>query len=209
MKIGLLGGSFDPIHNGHLHMAKSAYEEYQLDEVWLIPSGHAPHKEEDKMTSANHRYKMCELAVKKDSFLKVSRIEIDAPETSYTYRTLQKLTDLYPMHEFYFIMGGDSIDYFDKWVHPEIISSLCTILVLGRNEIHEKKIEKKIRELSLLFPCKIQLIHNRLYPTSSTEIRTMLSNGEINHQKEIADIPQEVLEYINSNRLYQCNTEAL
>ena len=93
MKIGILGGSFDPIHNGHIHMALAACDKFALDQLWLIPAGHSPNKDEKSMTDAIHRYHMCELAAKADHRLRVSRVEIDSEERSYTYRTLQKITE--------------------------------------------------------------------------------------------------------------------
>ena len=91
MKIGILGGSFDPIHNGHLHMAECAYEQYELDEIWLIPNGHAPHKDEDRMADAVHRLNMCQLVAQQYNYMRVNDIEIQSEESSYTYLTLQKL----------------------------------------------------------------------------------------------------------------------
>ena len=81
MKIGILGGSFDPIHNGHINMAVKAYEEYNLDEVWLMPAGHSPNKDETNMTGAIARYEMCKLAAEDYSFIKVSDHEIKKTST--------------------------------------------------------------------------------------------------------------------------------
>lgn len=89
MNIGILGGSFDPIHNGHLHMAKCAYESYALDQVWLIPAGHSPNKDEHRMTDAKDRFKMCKLAAQPYPWMIVSRLELDSAERSYTYRTME------------------------------------------------------------------------------------------------------------------------
>ena len=144
MKIGILGGSFDPIHNGHVHMALAACKEFALDQVWLIPAGHSPNKEEKAMTDAEHRYRMCEIAAHADARLKVSRVEIDSDERSFTYRTLQKLNEEYSEDRFYFIMGGDSLDYFDRWVYPEIITKLCTILVMPRKPYNSTEIRKNL-----------------------------------------------------------------
>ena len=114
MNIGILGGSFDPIHNGHLHMAKCAYESYALDQVWLIPAGHSPNKDERGMTDAEDRFQMCKLATQPYPWMKVSRLELDSAERSYTYRTMEKLSEQFPIHRFFFIMGGDSLDYFEQ-----------------------------------------------------------------------------------------------
>mgnify|MGYP002660683625 CR=1 FL=1 len=80
MNIGILGGSFDPIHNGHLHMAKCAYESYALDQVWLIPAGHSPNKDEHGMTDAKDRFQMCKLAAQPYPWMTVSRLELDSAE---------------------------------------------------------------------------------------------------------------------------------
>ena len=104
MNIGILGGSFDPIHNGHLHMAKCAYESYALDQVWLIPAGHSPNKDEHGMTDAKDRFQMCKLAAQPYPWMTVSRLELDSAERSYTYRTMEKLSEQFPMHRFFFIM---------------------------------------------------------------------------------------------------------
>lgn len=192
-KIGILGGSFDPIHNGHLYMAKQAYKQFALDEVWLIPNGHAPHKDEDKMADVTHRMAMCELVAQKYNFLKTCDIEITSEEYSYTYLTIQKLTQMYPEYEFYFIMGADSLDYFEKWRHPEIISCLCKILVVNRDEFSLSDLENKIARLGELFPVDIALIHCDKYDVSSTELRQRL---------DYEDVLPEVYAYIVEHHLY-------
>ena len=95
-KIGILGGSFDPIHQGHLNIARSAYREFALDEVWFIPAGHSPNKEEAEMTPAQVRAEMTQAAIKNDASFKLSRIEIESSGTSYTYKTLQHLKEQFP-----------------------------------------------------------------------------------------------------------------
>lgn len=198
MKIGILGGSFDPIHNGHIHMALAACEKFALDQVWLIPAGHSPNKDEKYMTSAEHRFRMCELASKADPRLRVSRVEIDSDERSFTYRTLQILNEEHPENRFYFIMGGDSLDYFDRWVYPEIITKLCTILVMPRMPYNSASLADKIQKLNELYSADIRLIDAEEYPVSSTEIRTRL----LNHNPDEKDFPNGVLDYIHEHNLY-------
>ena len=127
-RVGILGGSFDPIHKGHLNIAQSAYEEFALDEVWFIPAGHSPNKDEKKMTAADIRAEMTALAIYDIPYFKLSRMEIDAEGTSYTYLTLTKLKEACPDIDFFFIMGADSLDYLEKWYHPEIICEKAVIL---------------------------------------------------------------------------------
>ena len=92
MNIGILGGSFDPIHNGHLHMAKCAYESYALDQVWLIPAGHSPNKDEHGMTDAKDRFQMCKLAAQPYPWMTVSRLELDSAERSLSLIHLSEPT---------------------------------------------------------------------------------------------------------------------
>ena len=97
-KIGILGGSFDPVHNGHLAIARAAYTDFDLDEVWFIPAGHSPNKNESGMTLPEYRAEMVALAVKPYPYFKMSTVEIEAEETSYTYLTLTKLKNLSLIH---------------------------------------------------------------------------------------------------------------
>ena len=90
MKTGIFGGAFDPIHKGHIYMAQKAMEEYALDRILIVPSGHSPNKTENAMTAFNHRYNMCKLAAEAVPGIEVSDIEIKDESTSYTYMTLQK-----------------------------------------------------------------------------------------------------------------------
>lgn len=194
MRIGILGGSFDPIHQGHLHMAKEAHDQFSLDEVWLIPNGHAPHKEEDKMTSSKHRLKMCQIAAKTYPFLKVNDIEIKSEDSSYTYLTMEKLCQNYPHNDFFFIMGADSLDYFDKWKKPERICQLCQLLIVNRNDFTQEELNKKKESILKLFPANIDFIHCKKINVSSTEIR----KGK--KQEYLLD---EVQDYIQNNHLYE------
>lgn len=200
-KIGILGGSFDPIHNGHLAIAQSAYQDFQLDEVWLIPAGHSPNKESSKMTSAEIRFQMTELAVLPYDHLKASDIELTLKETSYTYRTLELLKISYPNYEFFFIMGADSLDYFEKWYHPERICQCAVILVAVRDEFSQKQVSEKIKEISTLFPADIRILSIGRVDISSSEIRKQIAA-----HKDVSDkLPNAVWEFIKEQKLYQTN----
>ncbi len=179
MKIGILGGSFDPIHNGHLNMALKSYEQYDLDEVWLIPNGNAPHKDSDKMADASHRLAMCQLVAAEYPFLKTCDIEIVSEEYSYTYITVTKLKEQYPEYEFYFIMGADSLDYFEKWRKPEIIASVCKILVINRDEFSEEDMKEKIHKINEVFLADISIVHCQKLDVSSTELRHRLNKDAV------------------------------
>ena len=179
MKIGILGGSFDPIHNGHLNMALKSYEQYDLDEVWLIPNGNAPHKDSDKMANSADRLAMCKLVAQEYPFLKACDIEIISKEYSYTYITVTKLQEIHPEHEFFFIMGADSLDYFDKWRKPDVIASVCKILVINRDEFSEEDMTKKIGRINAIFPADIRIVHCPKVDVSSTELRAKLDKTNL------------------------------
>lgn len=199
MKIGILGGSFDPIHNGHLNMAEKAYQEYDLDYVLLMPAGHSPNKSEDKMTNAFHRLKMTQLATELNNHLKASSLEIDSNERSYTYRTMEKLHSQYPNDQLYFIMGADSLDYFEQWVHPEIICQHATILVVNRDQFTENELSSKIRQIQCLFPADIRIVHCDKYDISSHELRRMILEGVPVDEF----LPYKVINYIKEHHLYR------
>ena len=199
MKTGIFGGAFDPIHKGHIYMAQKAMEEYSLDRILLVPSGHSPNKTENAMTAFSHRYNMCKLASEAVPGIEVSDIEIKDESTSYTYVTLQKLKELYPEDELYFIMGGDSLDYFEQWKQPERIAKLATILVIPRDLFTIAALEKKIRLLQEQFPCDIRIVPCERFLMSSTKIRQALMRGEYPEHA----FPEEVSAYIRRHHLYQ------
>lgn len=198
-KIGILGGSFDPIHNGHLAIAKAAYEDYQLDEVWFIPAGHSPNKEESEMTAPDVRAEMVALAIRPYPFFKLSMIEILSEETSYTYLTLTKLCEQYPDAVFYFIMGADSLDYFEQWRRPEIICQKVVILVAVREHWDLENVSKKIRKLQQTFQAQIYPLSCKRFDAASRDIRLRLQNGTAS----IGELPDAVLAFIRENHLYE------
>lgn len=198
MHIGILGGSFDPVHNGHIYMAQKALEECSLDEVWLIPAGHSPNKAENAMTPADMRLAMCKLACRDNERIKVCSLEVNSDEISYTYRTLQKLHAAHPDDTFYFIMGADSLAYFINWVHPEIISSLAILLVVNRGNYSINDLTAMADEINGLFPADIRFLECPKYNISSRYIRKALCDG-FDMQEQL---PPEVLAYIRQKELY-------
>ena len=102
--IGIMGGTFDPIHNGHLMLGEQAYEEYQLDEVWFMPSGHPPHKKNQKITDPDIRLTMTQLAIEGKTGLVCSDFEVRRNGSTYTAQTLRLLREAYPQHHYFFII---------------------------------------------------------------------------------------------------------
>ncbi|MCC8167749.1 MAG: nicotinate (nicotinamide) nucleotide adenylyltransferase, partial [Clostridiales bacterium] len=157
MKLGILGGTFDPIHNGHMHMALQAMSEYRLDEVWVMPTGLSPHKPDLQITSCAQRLAMARLAVQDYPNICVSELETNSNERCYTFRTLTQIQRIRPSDELYFIMGADSLAYLDHWVHPEIIMQCATILAAGRDEWEEPQLTAKITQLQQLYNADIRI----------------------------------------------------
>lgn len=202
-KIGILGGSFDPIHQGHLNIAEHAMAEFDLDEVWFVPAGHSPNKDEADMTPARLRTEMVECAIASYPHFKLSRIEVDAPETSYTYLTLSKLCEQYHDTQFYFIMGADSLDYFEKWRHPEIICQKAIVLCAVRDDMDITEIKGKISMLKKLFEAEIYPIFGGRTDISSTSLRTQIAM----ERKKPDLLPETVWKYIIAQGLYQSKSK--
>lgn len=198
-KIGILGGSFDPIHNGHLSIAQSAYQEFSLDEIWFVPAGHSPNKYEQDMTDAEIRAEMVALAIKDIPYFKLSMFEIDRESTSYTYLTLTSFKKQYPDTDFYFIMGADSLDYLERWNHPEIICEKAVILVAVRDDMDLEAVNMKIKQIQSLFHAEIYSLSCPKVNISSSEIRAGFAGG-ISQERHL---PQAVSDYINAVHLYQ------
>ena len=132
-RIGIMGGTFNPIHNGHLNIIRQAREQFGLDEVWLMPTGESPHKGITDSLGRYDRLHMCQLAVQGMQGVKVSDLEIRRSGKSYTYLSLKELRQRFSDDSFYYIIGEDSLDLFFSWVHPERICAMATILIACRS----------------------------------------------------------------------------
>ena len=208
MKTGIFGGAFDPIHKGHIYMAQKAMEEYSLDRLFLVPSGHSPNKTENAMTAFSHRYNMCKLAARAVPGIEVSDIEIKDESTSYTYVTIQKLKELYPQDELYFIMGGDSLDYFETWMRPDVIAQTAIILVMVRENFPKLQMEEKIAHIKNMFPADIRLLSCDRIDVSSTQVRSLLraksqAGGQKSPKGAEMFLDAAVMSYIQANNLYR------
>jgi len=127
-----MGGTFNPIHFGHLAAAEAAREAFGLDRVIFIPSGHPPHKDPSQVIAAEHRFQMTLLATQDNPFFQVSRLEIDRPGPSYTVETLRRLRDLHPQAELFFITGADAVAELPSWRHYEEILRLSQVIAVTR-----------------------------------------------------------------------------
>ncbi|MGV3487555.1 MAG: nicotinate-nucleotide adenylyltransferase [Tuberibacillus sp.] len=135
MKIGLLGGTFDPPHFGHLIMAEEALMQCALDEIWFLPSYLPPHAERKTSAhplSAEHRLEMVQLAISGNARFQLSLIEYERKGKSYTYKTIHELREKYPEHQFYFIIGADMVNDLPKWVRFDEIKRQVTFIGFNR-----------------------------------------------------------------------------
>jgi nicotinate-nucleotide adenylyltransferase len=131
VKLGILGGSFNPIHNGHIAMAEAARAAHGLDRVFLVPAGRPPHKRED-LAPAEDRLEMTRIAVKGHEGLEASSIEVERPGTSYTVDTLEELKRRWPDAELYFILGADSVPELPSWKSSRRVLELARIVAVNR-----------------------------------------------------------------------------
>ena len=120
-RIGILGGTFDPIHNGHLRLGKRAYEEFELESIWFMPSGVPPHKKDHRITEGKMRRDMVKLAIADTPCFLYSDFELKRKGDTYTAQTLTLLHRERPEDEFYFIIGADSLYEIEHWYHPELL----------------------------------------------------------------------------------------
>lgn len=194
-KIGILGGTFNPIHNGHIMIAKEALKQYELDKVLVMPNHHPKYRTIDGAEDSD-RSSMVKLAIESIDGLEYSDIEIAREGATYTVDTLTELHQMYPGDEFYFIMGADSLMYFDKWREPDRIVELAYLLVAIRGEDDRDTCLNK-RD-TLPYKDKILMLDSPNMPISSSEIRECVRAGE-----DISDlVPAPVREYIIKHNMY-------
>ena len=197
-RIGILGGTFDPFHKGHFMLAKTAYEQFELDEVWIMPNGNPPHKRNIEQTDFVIRCEMIRLAIKEASYMVLCDYEGSEDSYHFTYQTLGEFKKMYPDDEFYFIIGADSLRDFPTWREPGIISQLCTLLVACRDESGIADLKLKIAEMKERFGAACLIMNSPKVDAASSEIRMMVSDG-----KDIADyVGKEVAAYIKNEKLY-------
>lgn len=197
MKVGILGGTFDPIHNAHLEIAKEALKQFDLDKVVIMPTPNPPHKDKNKITSNFHRANMIRLALKDIENIEFSDFELNKSGTTYTADTLHMLKELHPEDEYYFIVGSDSIASFMSWYRPDVILKYATLLAVRRDDESSKIMDAKVAEIEETFDVKVGIISMDSMAVSSSFIRTH------NYLQTRDMIPDSVADYIAANKLYQ------
>lgn len=188
MKIGILGGTFNPIHIGHLILAEEAREKIKLDRIIFVPTYLPPHKDNSSIAGAWHRYKMIKLAIKTNKYFSVSDIEIKRRGRSYTIDTIREFKNIYPKDELYFIVGSDLLKYLAEWKDlPEVIKMVRFIVATRPGYPLEK------------IPSYISTVAIRAVDVSAFEIRACVEKNKSFRYL----VPEAVFNYINKKGLYR------
>ena len=199
MKLGILGGTFNPPHIGHLICAHEALDQLALDRVTLMPAGRPPHKQVAADPGAEARLAMCEAAVAGEERLDVSRLELDREGRSYTVDTLRALHDQHPQDDLTFIVGGDMARSLPTWREPEAVLELATLAVAERAGSEREEIRGELRALRGATEQRVRFFEMPRIDVSSSLVRERVASGRpIRHL-----VPDAVAQAIAQNGWYQ------
>lgn len=202
-KIGIMGGTFNPIHYGHLFLAEHAFDQLALDKILFMPSKNPPHKEKPQEVLEEQRVDMVKLAIRNNPHFELSTFELKRKGMTYTADTLTLLTKENPDTEYYFILGADSLFMLCEWKEPQVIFKHCTIVAASRDHALEEDIQKQVIFLQNEFQAKIQILKMPTIELSSRDIRKRIREGKSIRYY----IPDTVLEYMEQHKLYLANQE--
>lgn len=195
MRIGIFGGAFDPIHNGHLLLAEQSREQCGLDEVWLLPTRIPPHKQGSDLTPGRERVEMLELATAGIPQFRVSRIELDRDEVSWTVETLRGIRETNPEDELFLLIGADSLRDLPTWREPGTIAELATIVAVNRggiDEVEASAVDASIRD-------RVRFVSMPGVAISATDIRQRVRAGRSIRFL----VPRAVEQFIHERKLYR------
>lgn len=198
-KIGILGGTFNPPHLGHLFLADEAARGFALDEVWLLPSGTPPHKVEDPVLDRDLRRQMASLLADERPFLRLCTLELDREGMTYTIDTLRQLARLLPAGtEVFYIIGSDTLFELVTWREFEAVFAMTQFLCIPRPGDAPEEIAARARQYEVEFGARI-LLGGRCAPDiSSTMVRELFAAG----QDVSALVPPSILEFMESNHVF-------
>lgn len=199
MKTGLYGGSFNPVHNGHLHILRAFTERLQLDRVLLVPTCSPPHKQAGDLASAAHRLAMCRLAAADNGKITVSDMEIRRGGKSFTADTLMQLALDYPEDAFYLLMGEDMFLTVEKWYRADVIISSAVLCCSPRSPDGFHRLSAFAAHLESAHNARTVVEDIPFVDISSTQIRELAAKG----LPLSAYVPQAVAAYIKENHLYE------
>jgi len=198
-RIGILGGTFNPIHLGHLLIAQDAMEQVGLDRVRFIPSAAPPHKTVDKLVSERDRLRMITLAIRNNPHFEVDDIEIERGGKSYSVDTLTELRRREPRADFYFIIGGDSLRELHLWREAQRLVTLCTFVTVPRPGFDPKPVIDRRLDAATRRRLRQHVLRGHACDIASSEIRARVASGRSIRYL----VPDAVHAYIRRRRLYQ------
>ena len=197
--LAILGGSFNPIHSGHVMMAVQTYDEYKPDEIVIMPNKSTYYKENKEFADDKHRMKMIELAIKDYPYMSLSDMEIRRGGVTHTIDTIREYKTMYPHIKPYFIIGGDSLEWIDKWVDADELLDSMIVLSAVRGATDRRRSERIISNIKLAHPtAEIHLLDMAGNTISSSDIREKIKRGE----RIEGLVPEAVEKYIYDNKLY-------
>ncbi len=197
MNIAVFGGSFNPPHLGHFHLAKSVCESLKIDTMLIMPVKTPPHKSSKEMESEDDRLNMCRLAFSGLDGCVVSHLEMKMEGKSYTVLTMRKLREYYPDAKIYFVMGSDMLTSFTKWYEWQEILTHCSLICVSRYGDDLESLNNCAEEINQYGECIV--LNIEAFEASSTQIRDMIENGE--DTSSLLD--KKVISYINEKSLYR------
>lgn len=198
LKIGILGGTFNPIHSGHLYLAESAMKKVGLAKVLFVPSNISYMKNQADIASVTDRIAMVNLAIKDKPDFVLSKVDVERGGNSYSFKTISDIREHYPGAELYFIIGADTLYNMEEWQRPDVIFAQTVILVAYRSGEPLEHLQAKIHELENVYHARIVLVAVERIDISSSEIRTALKM----HRPITDMVPEAVEDYINRHMLY-------
>lgn len=196
-RLGILGGTFDPPHTGHLILAEYAHDALGLDQVLFVPAADPPHKQQEDKQPVQHRLAMLELALADNEHFSISRADIDRPGPHYSVDMVAIVQAQYPDYELYFVMGSDSLRNLTRWYHPEELIQRCRLAVMRRPGDY---IQLNMHEAILpSLHDRVSMVEAPLIGISSSQIVDRLQQGRSVRYL----LPQAVLDYIDEHQLYR------
>lgn len=202
-RIGIMGGTFNPVHIGHLMLAEDARDALDLDEVWFIPTGRSYMKEDapsaSHMPTPEERLEMTEKATADNPFFRCLDLEVKRPGKTYSYETLEELKRRFPQTEFFFILGADCLYSIEHWKEPGRIFDACAIVAAVRGDASMEEMQAQAGHLQKRFGAKIILLPFRNLQISSTQIRESVREGRSIRYMT----PAQVADYIEQKGFYR------
>lgn len=199
-RVAILGGTFDPIHNGHISVAKEILKKTDVEKVLFVPNGMPPHKDLEDVTSAEIRLEMARAAVENEENMYVSSIEVERKGYAYTVDTISQIKEIIGADvNLRFVMGADAFLYITSWKDYKRLLEICSFIAVTRPGYNKKELQSEINSMEAMVDCDVEIIEINPVDVSSSEIRELVRDS-----KSISSlVPKEVANCIQINNLYK------